>query len=213
MEISKIIKSIFLCFLCLIISASVLCACSKSKENQTQNGRGNSSLGEQSSTTQTESANNNDTVVVPNVVGMNKDEAIKKLEELGLKVEIGEVVHQKLIENNGQYSFEQDGLVLSQNPEKDVVVRKGAACKISYHSISNGFHFIVKNDGTAKLTNAYKVYCPNNVFEIPKQYDGYKVSEVSASIINETYNDYQYQIKIPANLIIDGTIDVPFEYY
>ena len=74
--------------ICVLITlALILClsACSKSKESQTQNKWGNNSSGEQSSTTQTEGAS--DTVVVPNVVGMNKDEAVKKLERLGLIVE------------------------------------------------------------------------------------------------------------------------------
>lgn len=59
-------KTIFLCFLCLIISASALCACSKSKENQAQNKRGDSSSGKQSSITQTEGANSSNDVTTNN---------------------------------------------------------------------------------------------------------------------------------------------------
>lgn len=217
MEISKIIKSIFLCFLCLIISASVLCACSKSKENQTQNGRGNSSLGEQSSTTQTESANNNDTVVVPNVVGMDKDEAIKKLEGLGLKVET-ETKHLTYKDNNNtSLGFYDDGYVLEQDSKSGTVMVKGSTVNLTYNSNTSQFKYKVNEDGTITLTDFSRIKKENNKSIIlPKDYDGYVVSTIEAGIF-ERLLPYavtsNYKILVPRGIIINNSSNTPVEFY
>lgn len=209
-------KTIFLCFLCLIISASALCACSKSKENQAQNKRGDSSSGKQSSITQTEGANNPDTVVVPNVVGMDKDEATKKLEELGLKVET-ETKHLTYKDNNTSLGFYDDGYVLEQDSKAGTVMVKGSAVKLTYNSNTSQFKYKVNEDGTITLTDFSRIKKEDNKSIIlPKDYDGYVVSTIEAGIF-ERLLPYavtsNYKILVPRGIIINNSSNTPVEFY
>lgn len=59
-----------------------------------------SSPKDSSDVTQPQSSTAPQVVIVPNVVGMNKDDAVKKLEDLGLKVEVAEKPFYKLEEKD-----------------------------------------------------------------------------------------------------------------
>lgn len=62
-------------------------------------------------------------VVVPNVVGMDKDKAVKLLDEMGLEVELK--YKHCVTEKDDSFAFLPDKSVLEQEPLQDVMIKRG----------------------------------------------------------------------------------------
>lgn len=187
--------------------AIALCisGCNKSSDTAVKN---EDSVGNSKTNTET------DTVVIPNVVGMDKGEALKTLEDKGLKVKTGKIMHLKeKSSNNKEREFEKDNIVLSQNPVEGTVVISGTTCVIDYHSMENQYQYTVGEKGIV-LERIERTYCPDKIFKIPKEYDEHPVIAIDSYLINDFHNLYpNIKIEVPKDIEIIGNINVEYEYY
>ena len=131
-------------------------------------------------------SNNNGTVVVPNVVGLNKDEAVNKLEESGLKYKI---IFKRLQvkENNGvDLIYYDDNSVIEQSHQNGTVVIADTEVQIVINQKVSEMEYTINDDNTITLTKpGYTLYHPNKQFLIPQEYDGYKVSHIEADFFED----------------------------
>lgn len=160
-----------------------------------------------------------DTVVVPNVVGMNKDEAIKKLEDLGLKVENKKVFYQKKADTLEPYSNNQ---VTEQDIKTGTVCKsEGTTINLTYNVNEDGYNYEILKDNTIKLTFVSLGKKTNNAFIIPKIYDNYKVSQIDefvlttlcAHYMEENANGIVFKIPKDVKIIGDAPIKCTLVYY
>lgn len=207
----KKISILFLAFIILIFSFA---GCS---EKTTTSKDKNTSKNSDNSVQNASSTSDTDTVVVPNVVGMDKDEAIKKLEGLGLKVET-ETKHLTYKDNNNtSLGFYDDGYVLEQDSKTGTVMAKGSTVNLTYNSNTSQFKYKVNKDGTITLTDFSRIKKEDNKSIIlPKDYDGYVVSTIEAGIF-ERLLPYavtsNYKILVPHGIIINNSSNTPVEFY
>ena len=156
---------------------------------------------------ETQKAETNDLVVVPNVIGMNKDEAIKTLEDLGLVVEPKE-----MCEMEDKFT----GEVVDQNAVAGTTMVKGSNIQIKFTTdtcIVDGF------DGVHGYTIDY-IYplAKDGVAKIPQKCDGKEINAISYSAL-ATYDRVTNEPKklkklfIPESVAIVGekTADLSFE--
>lgn len=216
-------KRITFCLLILILVFSVSACRSNNTKGQSDNNsdneqqtllasENNEDNGSENKTDKTNSDNN--TVVVPSVVGMNVDEATTKLEGMGLVVET-EIEH--LIykdKNNTSLGYYDEGYVLEQDSKAGTVMVKGSTVKLIYNSNTSQFEYTMNEDGTITLTDIRATYCPNKIFQIPQEYDGRVVTAVNSTLI-KNFNELfpQITIQIPKETIINGETTVSVEYY
>lgn len=151
--------------LCTVLS---ICGCGESAE------QGSSSAPETKTATSSsakaqpkaEQTSSISTVVVPDVVGMDKDEAVKKLEDLGLKV----VIAEEPLRNTDQ----KDNTITMQSRDSGTVVVSGTDIELQYNTHEFSFCYFLN-----EKTQEYSVqYCWGLLNE----------SETSLSI-SPTYNE------------------------
>ena len=199
--------------LIIILSLAIIFCFVGCSDNKNSNSKSSTSA---VSADKTSNASDGDTVVVPNVVGMNKDEAIKKLEELGLKVEI-EIEHLMHKDNNPLNDFEPDLAVVKQDIKQGVVVTKGTAIAITYNSMTDGFKYIIDEDQSITLTECYTWLPVSESVTIPKEYEGYLVKSVNSSVTDIIWtlkDNYKVNtIKIPKGVNIIGETRAHITYY
>lgn len=156
------------------------------------------------------------TVIVPDVIGMNIDEAKAKLEELGLKVET-EIEHLAHKDNNPLNDFEPDLIVLKQDIKQGTVMVKESIIKITYNSNTDGFKYSINDDNTITLTECYTWLPINETITIPRKYEGYKISTIDSSALNIIWTlKEQYkinEIKVPQGVSIIGDTSANIVYY
>lgn len=210
-------KKIFLpLFIITLTMCCLLSACDKSNKTTNQNSTANKTTASDVSESGSKYSQG-DTVVVPNVVGMDKDEAIKKLEKLGLKVET-ETKHLTYKDNNNtSLGFYDDGYVLEQDSKTGTVMAKGSTVNLTYNSNTSQFKYKVNKDGTITLTDFSRIKKEDNKSIIlPKDYDGYIVSTIEAGIF-ERLLPYavtsNYKILVPHGIIINNSSNTPVEFY
>ena len=211
-------KKINLITLSLITIICCLCSCS-TNSSQSKNDKSTSSNKTTASDVSESGSKSSqgDTIVVPNVVGMDKDEAIKKLEELGLKVET-ETKHLTYKDNNNtSLGFYDDGYVLEQDSKTGTVMAKGSTVNLTYNSNTSQFKYKVNEDGTITLTDFSRIKKENNKSIIlPKDYDGYVVSTIEAGIFERLLpyaTTSNYKILVPRGIIINNSSNTPVEFY
>lgn len=190
----------------------LLSACDKSNKTTNQNSTANKTTASDVSESGSKYSQG-DTVVVPNVVGMDKDEAIKKLEKLGLKVET-ETKHLTYKDNNNtSLGFYDDGYVLEQDSKAGTVMVKGSAVKLTYNSNTSQFKYKVNEDGTITIIKWTKTFLndENNFVIIPKEYDGYKVTSIDNYFWEQCDNKKRQinnlQVKIPQGVEYTTSFD------
>lgn len=139
-----------------------------------------------------------ETLVVPNVVGMDKDEAVKLLEGMGFEVEVKRV--------NIFFISEKDtaiNSVVEQNLNPETVCTKDAKIVLSYASDEPEFEYRVNDDKTITLTILSAWTSKNKTLTIPKEYNSYRVESVVDNVINAVPDDWT--VKIPEGVTIIGT--------
>ena len=196
-------KKIFLPLFIIILTLCCLCSCgynsSQNKENQTStsNKTTASDVSESGS-----KSSQGDTVVVPNVVGINKDEAVKKLEGLGLIVETG----YKHLQKDQQGNLYLDNEVLEQSIRAGTIVAPNTSISLTYNTNTEAYASEIKSDGTVNLSSLLLWHPDNDEILIPEYYDGKKVSSISTAlleIIEIREQTRTRKILIPKNVAIE----------
>lgn len=159
------------------------------------------------SSAQTETVNSTKTVVVPNVVGMNIDEAVKQLEDFGLKVESKTTNISLLLDESPVPQINQ---IISQTLTAGAICQKGTIITISYASDAPEFEYLTKQDNTICLVILSVYYTNNNTITIPNEYDGHKVSEID---LTNFQLGTEYTLRIPSNISIKGQTDCKIEKF
>lgn len=146
-----------------------------------------------------------DTVVVPNVIGTNVDEAAKKLEELGLVVEIKKIPLYAVSRQESSLGINE---IWSQSIAAGVVCSQKTNITITY-VIDFEFEYVLNTDGTITLTNLITWYSPEKTLTIPIEYDGYQVSAIKDSAIPKTLTDLfeGWTVKVPKEIDVQQIVD------
>lgn len=195
----KKISILFLAFIILIFSFA---GCS---EKTTTSKDKNTSKNSDNSVQNASSTSDTDTVVVPNVVGMDKDEAIKKLEGLGLKVEIMGKNQLLLKDEFKNYNI---GEIYEQNIATGTLCKKSTQITLCYVSDKPEFEYIINSDNTIRLV-VLSVFLPENKnITIPSKYNNYQVSEIDLTAM-QLGEDFTLQI--PKNIKIIGQTNCQLE--
>ncbi len=204
-------KKISLIVLSFITIICCLCACGNSSSQSTDNKPSTSNKTTASDVSESGSkSSQGDTVVVPNVVGMNKDEAVKKLEGLGLIVE----VEKKYPNKDEEITKLKAGSVVEQNPSKTTKCKKNSTIKIGALSLDSEFSYETNQDGTISIYNAYFWGKENGAYIIPKEYNGFKVTKVYIDTLTMNYFlSNQSIIKVPNEVEILGYCENVIEKY
>ncbi len=152
-----------------------------------------------------------ETLVVPNVVGMDKDEAVKLLEGMGFEVEV-RVEHWRYNEKaNARYD---DGLVLEQDLKQGVVVVPKSVIKITYNSNTDGYDYSELDDGTVMLKRLRMYDRQYEEIYIPNTYEGKIVSKIDAYLLFYIDNSMpNVTIYVPANVTIEGEPTIAYKTY
>lgn len=204
---------------CVLITLTlILClsACGKSNKTSNQNSTSNKTTASDVSESGSKSAQG-DTVVVPNVVGMNVDEAKTELEGLGLKYKI--IFKQLQVKKNdgNNIIYYDDNSVIEQSHKNGTIVIIGTKIDITINQNVSEMMYTVNNDKTITLTGmGDTLYYPNNQFYIPKEYEGYKVSHINSSMLNSKIKDVWNNpivYLIPYDVIIDGDVSAEIIRY
>lgn len=151
----------------------------------------------------TTTAQNNETVVVPNVVDMNKDEAVKVLEDAGLKAELKIKYATWIGPEIGAY--EEDLKVLEQDVKSGNIMGKNSTVTITYNLNASSFKYDINDDNTITLVYILTTYYNNNKVIIPNTFEGKKVSKIKYSIIDDLNHRFKYVLKIE-----DFKIEIPY---
>lgn len=201
-------KKIFLPLFIIILTLCCFCSCgnnsSQNKDNKssTSNKTNASDISESGS-----KSSQGDTVVVPNVVGMNKDEAVKKLEGLGLIVETG----YKHLQKDQQGNLYPDDEILEQSISAGTIVASNTSISLTYNINTEAYASNVKPDGTVNLDLLLLWRPDTDEILIPEYYDGKKVSSISTSILISIDVNEQIRtrkILIPKDVIIEDGASV-----
>ena len=170
-----------------------------------------------SNVSDTSTQSENDTVVVPNVVGMNKEEAVDQLEKNGLKVEIVYKIMQVQDYVNNKVIYYDDNLVINQSHKNGTVVVSGTPIEIVINQKVSDMKYTVNSDNTITLTKlGDTLFYPDKKFYIPKEYYGYKVSRVNSEMLNSKPTDaWKNPITyyVPYDVVIDGDVSVGIVRY
>ena len=164
-----------------------------------------------------------DTVVVPNVVGMDKDKAVKLLDEMGLEVELK--YKHCVTEKDDSFAFLPDKSVLEQEPLQDVMIKRGGKITIVTQTLTDRFATSENDDGTVTLIERKStVNFSNGICTIPNVYEDKKVTKINANVVNtiNPWRDFPSDkllpietVKIPKDVEIIGEIKTNFKivYY
>ena len=220
-----------ICILCAIIFTLSLAACGnegqptgKTASSPKTESAANEETSSKTPESKTESASNGETssktpgtVIVPNVIGMNKDKAIKELEVLGLNVET-EIRHWGRKGNKSTGEYEDDLIIVEQDLKEGVVVIPDTTISITINSRTNRWEYTSNSDGTITLTHCMQFHLTDECLQIPKTYENKVVFGVTSQAIQEIIEDkniilYQ-KIKVPNEVnIIGEKITTDIEYY
>lgn len=196
-------KKISLIVLSFITIICCLCACGNSSSQSTNNQPSTSNKTTASDVSESGSkSSQGDTVVVPNVVGMDKDEAVKKLEGLGLIVETG----YKHLQKDQQRNLYLDNEVLEQSISAGTIVVPNTSISLTYNTNTEAYASEVKSDGTVNLSLLLLWRPDNDEILIPEYYDGKKVSSMSTALLFSIVTNEQIRtrkILIPNDVIIE----------
>lgn len=196
-------KKISLIVLSFITIICCLCACGNSLSQNKDNKSSTSNKTTASDVSESGSkSSQGDTVVVPNVVGMNKDEAVKKLEGLGLIVETG----YKHLQKDQQGNLYPDDEILEQSINTGTIVAPNTSISLTYNTNTEAYASEIKSDGTVNLSSLLLWRPDNDEILIPKYYDGKKVSSISTAlleIIEIREQTRTRKILIPKNVAIE----------
>lgn len=206
MCIKKLISVTFALLLIFCLSA-----CGKTKTAETQEAKTTDKSTEQTSSVSI--------VVVPDVVGMDKDEAVKTLQDLGLKVKLE---HYRGSSKGGlALGTEEERLVpnnevFSQNVASGVLMAKGETINLSYSTLENGYLYDYNTDGTITIDFiGYKVYdSKTGSYTMPKTYDDYIITGIKDSAITALANIAKsHKIYLPKGIkLINTETYGTFEY-
>ncbi len=194
-----------ICTILAFLIALCICGCNKPSDTGMKK---KDNIDNSQSNTDSQNNDENDTVVVPNVVGTNKDEAVKKIEELGLKckpkfkrLQVKEFSGENII-------YYDDNSVVEQSHKGGTVVVVGTEIEISINQNVSEMEYTVNSDNTITFTElGDTLYYPDRKFFIPKEYDGYKVSHVNSGMLNDflkAHTSFNVKYYIPQDVIIDG---------
>lgn len=208
-----IVMKRILCTILVLLIALCICGCDKPSDEEIKN---KDNIDNSQSNTDSRNNDENDTVVVPNVVGMDIDEATKVLEEAGLKVEI-ETEHLVHKDNDPLSDFEPDRIVIKQDTKQGIIITKGSLIEVTFNSMTDGFKYKINPDQSITLTECYTWLPINETVTIPKEYDGYLVQSVDSSVTDIIWllkDLYKVTtIKIPTGVDIIGDTNACITYY
>lgn len=160
-----------------------LCACSQTQPKNTDN----SSNTKSNAASQT-NASNDDTVVVPNVVGMNVDEAAEKLQKMGLTVEKVDVGSQWKDPNATELGYVPYGEILKQNIKEGTVMAKGSTVSIEYTSDTCQVFCENINNQTI-IVSISSIGLRDGKIKIPQEYNNQKINKLLFSALLPLKNE------------------------
>ena len=143
-------------------------------------------------------------VIVPNVVGMNKDDAVKKLEGLGLKVTTKNVRVQYKYDIPEKEYMLPNGEVTQQSMQEGLAVGQGTEIKISYAMQECDLMYSVNPDGTITINEYGSLIEDNGYVTIPSEYDGYVISKIDVAYFISCFDTTKYGLRIPENITVTG---------
>lgn len=152
-----------------------------------------------------------ETLVVPKVVGMDKDEAVKLLEGMGFEVEV-RALHMSLYLN--AETMPKVGDIVSQNLSQGIVCAPKSKITICYASDETEFEYKNNEDGTITLTYIKAYYSENSTITIPRIYNGKTVSCIEFNENDFFFPDNKdWVIRIPEGVKNESKIANPVEVY
>lgn len=194
------------------ITIITLSACGESISNNTTS-TDNPTAQQSVTTVSSENDNSitqNDTVAVPDVIGMNVDEAKAKLEGLGLIVETTKSHYEK---NPTTQDFYPDNYVIQQDIQQGTVMTNGSKISLTVNTNTDEWVYKVNEDKTITLISCPISRTPNNILRVPAKYDGHIVSRISADFILRQ-SAFSTIVSIPSGVQIEGEITTDnYEYY
>lgn len=206
-------KKLFSLTLTIILTLSLfaLTACGGGKADKTSSDKAiGSSASAPQSDTKGESESQPETVVVPNVVGMNVDEATKVLEDLKLSPVI-EYLH--YVDKSGRryYDYdnlEEDGLVLKQDIPEGTICAPFSIFKMEVNSNTNPWEYTKNENGTITLNKCVHGHVEDGKITVPTKYEEYIVESVTANAINDLLNRLSPSVRIviPTGVEILGDV-------
>lgn len=188
-------------FIIILTMCCLLSACGENNKTSNQNSTTNKTTASDVSESGSKSSQG-DTVVVPNVVGMNKDEAVKKLEGLGLIVETG----YKHLQKDQQGNLCPDNEILEQSINTGTIVAPNTSISLTYNINTEAYASNIKPDGTVNLSLLLLWRPDTDEILIPEYYDGKKVSSISTSILISIDTNEQIRTRkvlIPKDVVIE----------
>ena len=197
-------KKISMAFILIILAVSLM-GCGGERTTTSKGNTNTSSDNSVASVQNTSGAS--DTVMVPNVVGMNKDEAVKKLEGLGLIVETG----YKHLQKDQQGNLYPDDEILEQSINAGTIVAPNTSISLTYNINTEAYASNVKSDGTVNLGLLLLWRPDTDEILIPEYYDGKKVSSISTSILISIDVNEQIRTRkvlIPKDVVIEDGASV-----
>ena len=162
--LKRVIIIAFTFFICLIEIVVTLGGCKKNEEANVTTAKNE------------EVAKVNNSVVVPDVIGMSKEDAVKALEDLGLVVKINDRFYR---------TNEKDNCVIAKSYNNNATLEKGTVVELQVNNLIDRWDFsrVEKDDGTLKITSFCKMGNPTGDIVVPNEIDGKRVSEISSNLI------------------------------
>ena len=201
----RILCTIVVFLIALCMNGCNNCECNKPSDTTTNNDN------IENSQANTESG----TLVVPNLVGMDKDEAVKLLEGMGFETKLEAL---GLFANFKDHPDWKDSEIVSQNvlpgrtrPLKTVVTMQYATGAYFDEYEENA-------DGTITLTMLSEWYSEEHILKIPKTYEGKTVSCIKDEALPKTLDPYGpfagvYTVQVPKDVKVEVDVDYDLVRY
>lgn len=159
-----------------------------------------------------------ETLVVPNVVGMDKDEAVKLLEGMGFETKLRAEGIFVNLEMNPDYKDKDNEVVFqdsnpgSTRPLKTVIAMRyvSATCFDKYEE---------NPDGTITITRFGEWYSPEGILTVPKTYEGKTISCIKDEGLPKKIGSgsaFAFGVKavrVPKDVKVEVDIDYDLERY
>ena len=159
-----------------------------------------------------------ETLVVPNVVGMDKDEAVKLLEGMGFETELRATGIFMNLETNPDYKDKDNEVVFQDsNPESTRPLK--TVITMRYVSGVMFDKYDEKPDGTITVTRLGEWYCHDGVLTIPKTYEGKTISCIKdEGLPQKIGSDSEFfrgvkTVRVPKDVKVEVDVDYDLERY
>ena len=157
-----------------------------------------------------------ETLVVPNVVGMDKDEAVKLLEGMGFETKLSaEGIFSNLGLHPDWKDKENEVVFQSSNPGSTRPLK--TVITMRYASGVMFDKYEENPDGTITVTFLGEWYSPEGILTIPKTYEGKTISCIKDNGLRKEISDADFggvkTVRVPKDVKVEVDIDCDLERY